>query len=286
MPRRVACLTLDLEQDWPSTDSHEVLLNRARFGQFEEIFLRNQLKLTVFVVGRMLELGLPVQERFSSIDAHFELHSYSHNARETDTEAEIVRGKKAFSRYFGHPPKGYRAPNGVISPSGVETLYREGFWYDASVFPSWRPEFGYNFRKLPTRPWVYAEFPGFVELPFAVVPKTRIVISMSYLKLFGPRLFHLMFHLFGMPEVLVFDSHLYDFFPTKAVASLSHLDWRRAALMSNQNHSLKIFQEFVSFLKSKGYEFVHMNDLYNAVVTDFQSVPVVHASRLESPSHP
>lgn len=280
MNQKLACFTLDLEPDFLSEDSHEVLLDDRRFGQIEAFFLHNQLKLTVFVVAKMLEAGLRVRERFANIEAEFELHSYSHNIHEPDSKQEILLGKEIYAKYFGHTPRGYRAPNGDISMRGLSVLHREGFLYDASIFPSWRPELKYNFSKAPISPWVYVEFPQLVELPFAVVPKIRIVISLSFLKLLGLNFYRLMFHTFGFPATLIFDTHLYDFFLTSPVQSLSRLDWRRYALMRNQSNTLQLLQEFVDFLISKGYTFVAMGDLYNIVMRSHQAVPVVSAAAL------
>ena len=280
MRQRLACFTLDLEPDLYVDDSHEILLDSDRFGQFETFILRNQLRMTVFVVGKMLESGLPIRERFANFGAEFELHSYSHNAIEPDSEAEIVQGREAYLNYFGHPPRGYRAPNGDISYRGLQVLSREGFCYDASVFPAWRPELGYNYRGLPTRPWVFAEFPNLVELPFAVVPTVRAVISMSFLKLLGFRFYRLMFYAFGFPEIIIFDSHLHDFFVPQTISSRPRLDWRRHALMRNQNDSLRLVQEFIDFLKDRGYVFVSMYELYKGLIRSAQTLPTVSASIL------
>jgi peptidoglycan/xylan/chitin deacetylase (PgdA/CDA1 family) len=285
MAHRIACFTLDLEPDLYSKDSHEVLLDSDRFGQIEAFFARNQLKLTTFVGARMLEIGLPVREKLSNIDTEFELHSYSHNAREPDTEQEILRAKEAYLNYFGRSPRGYRAPNGDISCAGLEILHREGFLYDASVFPSWRPELGFNYGHLPTKPWIYAEFPRLVEIPFAVVPTIRIVVSFSFLKLFGLSFYRIMFSMFGLPEILVFDSHLHDFIPPESIRRLPRSDWRRSALMRNGNNTFYLLQGFVDFLRSKGYSFVSMNDLYESLVGSNHDVPVIPANGLRESAY-
>lgn len=177
---KIACFTLDLEPDLFTEDTHQILLDDNHFKRIESFFSRNQLKLTVFVVAKMLAAGLPIREKFANIATEFELHSYSHDVDYPDSEEEILQAKRAYLDYFGQAPRGYRAPNGDISLSGLEVLSREGFWYDASIFPSWRPELGYNYRNLPLQPWVYAEFPQLVELPFAAIPITRAVLSFSF----------------------------------------------------------------------------------------------------------
>jgi hypothetical protein len=282
MLNKLACFTLDLEPDFLSKDSHEVLLDDNRFDQFKAFISRNHLKLTVFVVASMLESGLPVSERFENIETEFELHSFSHNIGEPDSKEEIIKGKETYVKYFGHPPYGYRAPNGDISTAGLKVLNQEGFFFDSSVFPAWRPELGYNYRHLPTCPWAFAEFPRLIELPFAAVRHIRLVISLSFLKLFGLRFFRLMYYLFGFPQTLIFDSHLYDFFLTQPVKNLSQLDWRRYALTRNQNNSFQLLQGFVDFLKSNDYVFVFMKDLYDSVVKPNESLPIISVSSFDN----
>lgn len=281
MAQKLACFTLDLEPDFLTEDSHEVLLNDERFWQFEEFISNNKIKLTTFVVAKMLESGLPIREKFANISNEFELHSYSHNVKEPDSEIEIVKGKEIFKKYFGRSPRGYRAPNGDISAMGLSILNREGFLYSASVFPSRRPELGFNYGQLPTQPWVYEEYPKLIEFPFAVVYRIKAIISLSFLKLFGLGFYKLMFHLFGFPDILVFDSHLYDYFPTSPVLNLSRLDWRRYALLRNQKHTLVLLQRFINFLRSKGYVFVSMSELYTNTIQRSEELPIIKAQKLE-----
>jgi len=285
MSHRIACLTLDLEPDLFSQDCHEILLDPDHFGRIERFCVRNELRLTAFVVARLLESDLSVRERFSNIDAEFEVHSYSHNTKEPDTEEEIRRAKQAYMDYFGRPPRGYRAPNGDISHAGLEILHREGFLYDASVFPSWRPELGFNYRRLPTGPWTYAAFAPLVEIPFAVVPSIRIVVSFSFLKLLGLSFYRLLFSMFGLPEILVFDSHLHDFIPPESIRKLPRSDWRRHALLRNGKHAVELLQEFVDFLRSNGYRFLSMSDLYELLTGSQSDLPVIAAHGLRGSTY-
>lgn len=283
---KVACFTLDLEPDLYTKNVHQILLNDDCFRQIESFFLRNQLKTTVFVVANMLEAGLPIREKFSNIEAEFELHSYSHDLNNPDSEEEILRAKQAYLDYFEEAPRGYRAPNGDISLSGLQVLSREGFLYDASVFPSWRPELGYNYMKLPIRPWVYAEFPQLVELPFAAFPISRAVLSFSFLKLYGFKAVRLLASIFGLPDFLVFDSHLHDFIPPDSIWRLPRSDWRRFALLRNQASAFQLLQGFVDFLGSLGFCFVFMSDLYQRVSQHEINLPTVEAAMLRNGFRP
>ncbi len=257
---RLFVYTIDLEPDFMTADAHEVLLDGGRFDRLAEVLLRNRVRPSVFVVGRMLDAGLPVREKFAPLQAEFGLHSWSHKPEAPDSEQEIVEGKKAFERYFGRSPRGYRAPLGYISQAGIRTLAREQFTYDSSVFPSNRPELGFDLRNLPLDAWIYQDEPSIMELPFAAVPRTRTVIAMSFLKLYGMFVYRQLFRWCGMPRLLVFDSHLYDYFVTAAVTGLSRLDWRRYALMRNSRSALDLLQSLFDFVRKRGYRFVTMDE--------------------------
>ena len=281
-PRRArrACFTIDLEPDFLSDDSHEVLLDAGRMERLRRFFTGHAIPPTVFVVGRMLEQGLPVRERFAGIGAEFELHSWSHRVDAPDSEEEIVRGAEAFERYFGHRPRGYRAPLGRISAAGIATLARLGFAYDASVFPTRRPELGYDFSALPATPWRWSEQPGIVELPFAVASPLRFVVSLSFLKLMGLGFFRALFRTGRTPDRLVLDSHLYDFFSTSPVRNLSRLDWRRYALLRNTERVFPLLDGFVRLLRRYGYEFATVGRVHDELVAAGEPLPNVSVEAL------
>lgn len=267
-PARRACFTIDLEPDFLSEDCHEVLLDAGRMARLRELFVAHGVAPTVFVVGRMLEQGLPVREGFEGTGAEFELHSWSHRVDAPDSEEEIARGAEAYARYFGRAPRGYRAPLGRIGPAGIAALERHGFAYDASVFPARRPELGYDFSALPVHPWRWAEHPGIVEIPFAVVSPLRFVLSVSFLKLMGLRFFEVLFRTVGFPPLLVIDSHLYDFFETSPVRRLSRLDWRRHALLRNQRRAPDLVGGLFALLARHGYAFETVGRVHASLVAD------------------
>lgn len=267
---KLACFTLDLESDggWGETTC-EMLENPAWFARFRQIIRDYDLKLTVFVVGKLLEAKPEYIDLLLRLGAEFELHSYSHDPTVPDSTTEIVRAKQAYRNFFGRDPKGYRAPMGLISEKGLRTLQAEGFLYDASILPSWRfDEFGFNHLGKSISPWVYDQFSKpstqlpFVELPMAVVPKIRLPISLSYLKLLGWSPYRALFHLFGLPPMLVFWSHPYDYFPTSA---MYEWNWKKYIHLRNIHRSAEIVTRFIGFLNEQGYEFAYMHELYEAV---------------------
>jgi peptidoglycan/xylan/chitin deacetylase (PgdA/CDA1 family) len=209
--------------------------------------------VTVFAVGRTVE-RFPdrVAELARGIDAEFHLHSYSHDlSKSYDFRRELRRGVEAFEDYFGHRPEGYRAPQGNIEPSELAVLDDAGFAFDASVFPSYRPGI-YNNLDAPLSPYVPDSAETLVEVPFAATPWTRVPISQSYLKLLG-RPFVRYLESTPLPDPLVFDSHLQDFYRT---ASHDRLDQPLKFLHErNLDRSTDLFRGFVSHLRERGYEF-------------------------------
>ena len=280
---RLACMTVDLEPDYLSEDCYEVLLDERRFARFAETLQDRRVPLSVFVVAKMLDQALPVRERFGPLDAEFELHSYSHDPSEPDSVREIAGAKAAYRTYFGRDPRGYRAPCGFITAPGVRALAAEGFEFSASIFPSHRRELGFDHTALPLDPFVWREGERdlLVEIPFAVSRKPRIVICESYLKLFGLGVFKMLHRLGGFPDTLVIDSHLYDYFVTATVLKLSKLDYRRYALLRNQDNALELLGDLVDFLKGHGYRFTRVGEVYDRSRARHKELPRVGLGHLE-----
>ena len=276
-------MTVDLEPDFLSEDSHEVLLDEARFGQFAETLNARGVPVSVFLAAKMLDEGLPVRERFDALDAEFELHSYFHDPGDPDSLDEIRRAKHAYRTHFGRDPIGYRAPLGFISAEGVRALASEGFEYSASIFPSNRRELGFDHGKLPLEPWMWSSDGNdlLVEIPFAVTKKPRVVVCESYLKLLGMGPFRALYSVGGFPDTLVIDSHLYDFFPTSAVLGLSRFDGRRYALLRNQRRALALLDRLITFLQRKGYRFVKVEEVHAACRARGAELPRVDLSSIE-----
>jgi peptidoglycan/xylan/chitin deacetylase (PgdA/CDA1 family) len=279
----LACMTVDLEPDFLSEDSHEVLLDAERFDRFADVLLQHGVPLSVFVAAKMLDQGLPVRERFAPLAAEFELHSYSHDPAHPDSLTEIRKSKAAYRRYFGHDPRGYRAPLGFISASGIRALAAEDFQFSASIFPSHRREMGFDFASLPLEPWMWhaAGQDLLLEIPFAVTRRPRVVICESYLKLLGLGAFKMLHRWGGFPDTLVIDSHLYDFFATAPVLALSRSDYRRHALLRNQRKALVLLDRFLSFLRKNGYRFVTVGEAHEHCRADAARLPRIGIEALE-----
>jgi len=260
---KLACITLDVEPDWRSERwDIELFRDKEKLGLFKEVIDRYEVKLTGFLVTRLLQenAGL-IEEVIPLLPIRFEVHSHTHNQYESDSEREIDESITWYERFFDRPPKGYRAPNGLISRRGIQRLAEKGFVYDSSIFPSFRfDEYGYNNLHLPIVPYMYViQQRKLIELPMAVIPGIRLVLSLSYLKLLGLGAFKLLINIFGLPDVLVIDSHPYDFF------IMNHLErgsgWKRWAHSRNAHNALNIFEGLLVTLKRLGYNFVYIDDL-------------------------
>ncbi len=250
---RVACITLDLEQDYGRTEAYNA------FDHIEElspIVKKYDVRLTAFVVGKVLDERHEVVGKVAQLNTDFALHSYTHNIMSPqDVEWEIKESKRAYIDYFGKSPAGYRAPQGRVSRFHFQVLKEEGFIYDSSLIPSWRPGVYANLRAR--RDPYYVD--GLLEIPFSVISRRlRLPLIMSYMKLF-PRAYQLGFNIFGLPNVVVFDFHLHDLFKTE---SLSKLQWKyRTFHNRNASNALGIFEGFITLLRDKGYDFVTMKEL-------------------------
>lgn len=271
---KLACITLDLEAFGSDSNPKacRLLNNEDLFMRLEKILSRQKVKLTVFVAAKLLEEVPSTIERFASLDPEFELHSYSHNVADTDSHAEIEKAYNAYVDYFGKKPLGYRAPWGKISRAGLERLAHFGFKYDSSVFPSFRPGVFNNLRS-PTQPFQY-ENTSLVEVPLAVIPKVRLVVSMSYLKFFGLRLYRSLFKICGMPNPLVFCMHLNDFeVDSEALEDADLPRWVKFYHARNVDGAFDVFESFLNTLTQQGYRFAYMSELYLGVAKPTSKSP-------------
>jgi hypothetical protein len=258
--RKQLCITIDLESDFAGIvpESYESC-DVEGLHPFFEFVKKYDVKLTVFVVGRVLEMKLPIIKELEELGAEFALHSYSHDIICPDNSAEIARGKKAFKKYFGVYPEGYRAPQGRISREGMHRLEMEGFKYDASVFPSFWPSIKYFF--YPRHPYM-PKGNTIVEFPFATFP-FGLIISLSWIKLLGWPLFRFFLSIFPPPKIFVFDSHFHDYNPSDASYNKLSLLWK-FIYGRNYKKGIPLFEKFFQYMKKKGYESTRISEVYDS----------------------
>jgi hypothetical protein len=271
---KLACITLDLEAFGSDSNPKACrLLNDEKlFTRLATVLRKHRVKLTIFVAAKLLEEVPSAIERFASLDSEFELHSYSHNVADTDSHAEIEKAYNAYVNYFGKKPLGYRAPWGKISTEGLERLSKFGFKYDSSVWPSFRPGVFNNLRTSLT-PFQY-ENNSLVEVPMAVVPKVRLVVSLSYLKFFGLRFYRSLFKACGLPNPLVFCMHLNDLqIDPETLARAELPRWVKYYHARNVKGAFDIFEAFLRILEDEGYQSAYMSEVYAKVATRTASLP-------------
>lgn len=264
--KRIACFTLDIEPDYGQDHiltQHlvdEILIqNEESLGR---LFKPLDIKLTAFVVGKTLEENPHILESFRKANAEVELHSYSH-LMSRDREADVTRGIDVFEDVVGHVPLGYRAPQGAISQEELSILDRNEVKFDSSVFPFFRLG-RYSHFQTPQEPY-FIRGSSMLEFPIASIPSVRLPIAMSYMMILGWSRYETLIKYLGLPKVLIFDFHLHDIFPSPAFAKLStfwQVIYNRIYRQSPWNH----FKAFVHFLRNKGYEFMHMKELYDITV--------------------
>ena len=263
---KTACITLDLESDWFVDGPQRSYITVEYLDTYIELIQSVDVPVSVFVVGRLLEERPDIIERLdAAVDCEFHLHSYAHDPEMTGGfRSDLREGIAAFESCFGHRPRGYRAPLGKISPQQIATLDDEGFAFDSSIFPSYRPGI-YNNLDAPTEPYRPAGTDQLVEFPIGVLPYLRVPTAQSYLKLGGRGYLRLLEQL-DPPEPLVFLSHLHDFIDTPANEHRSQP--MKAIQQRNLTESATLFRELIQRLTAKGYRFRTVDELYAETVSE------------------
>lgn len=254
---RKLCITIDLEADYAGLvpESYEAV-EVDKLNDYFSLIEKHRVKLSIFAVGRLLEKRLPIVERLLSAKAEFHLHTYTHSLTTLNTLEEIQKGKAAFREYFGRDPDGYRAPQGRIEQSELADLSREGFEFDTSVFPSFWPNRKYM--QYPRHPYIDEET-NLLELPLATFP-FRLIISQSWIKLLGWAFFSVALRSFPLPKHFIYDTHFHDFVtPESAYRNLDR-KWQ-LVLRRNNASSLALFENFLSLMTGKGYEFAYVSEV-------------------------
>ena len=268
---KTACITLDLESDWFVDGPGRTYMTAEYLDEYIELIQSVDVPVSVFVVGRLLEERPDIVERLdAALDCEFHLHSYAHDPEmSAGFRTDLREGIRAFESFFGRRPRGYRAPLGKISAQQLTTLDSEGFRFDSSIFPSYRPG-AYNNLDAPTAPYRPAGTEELVELPVGVLPYLRVPTAQSYLKLGGRSYLRLLDWL-DLPDRLVFVSHLHDFIETPANEHRSQP--MKAIQQRNLAESTTLFQSLVERLTAMGYEFRTIGALYSETVAERADAP-------------
>jgi len=263
---RVACVTLDFESDYGGRANQFSILDlKDEIDGLAGMFKRLNVPLTAFIQTDLLDNYASSKEAIEKLAVDFHCHSHTHNFRDFNSREEIAKTAEAFKRHFGFQALGYRAPQGMLYDGDIELCRENGFKLCSSVFPSFRPG-RFNNLEAPTSPFYYEN--GIMELPFACVDKVRTVISLSYLKLMGLTFNKLLFRSFGLPNVLIFDSHLHDYIVHPD--SFSKLPPAiRAAYSVNKRAGRHHAESFIEFLRARNYRFLTITELYEHLANNY-----------------
>jgi hypothetical protein len=253
--------TLDLEPDYAGvapSETYEAYSNKKLLNKFAEIIDTFDIKLTVFVTGKLLNSQREQISFFQQLGAEFELHGYDHVMYQPEFMPEVEKGLDAYLTFFGRYPLGYRSPGGVMDPHLFEILANEGIKYDSSLIPSFRLG---TYRNLnsPLQP----HFPfdsSVLEIPMGVVPRIRALISASYIRLFGFSTYKLLFRLFGLPDRFVYLFHLVDLIP---VTMRHHLTpFYQSAYAIRENNGMAYFEATARYFQNRGYRSAYLSSLF------------------------
>ena len=265
---KYACITLDMEPDYGDPEGHIRLLeNSELLERYVSIINKHNVKVTMFTVTSLFEkFGDDLKKLAASIPLEYSVHSHSHDPHNACSLDEVTASQKAYKGFTGKMPLGYRAPIGRIDKDGLGHLLDNGFAYDASVYTSVRPgEFGYSNLHMPNIPFrVVRGEKSLVEFPFTSLSTARIVFALSYVKLLGWGAYSTLLKVFGLPDVALLLSHPHDFYFHLITNNTTH-GLEKMALSRNSKRAFDYFEKTIMALKSQGYQFVFMSDLYQMV---------------------
>ncbi|PHQ40805.1 hypothetical protein Z052_18210 [Halorubrum sp. C191] len=257
----VIYLTVDYECDYGTA------LTENSYGALEEtpwlasLIEELEIPLTCFVQTRVFdERPEQVEQlRSASSPVTFHPHSHSHRPRdETDIGNEISKATAAYEDFFGRSPVGYRFPNGNVRSTDYELLAENGYKFDASVFPSWRPGHFDN-TNAPTRPQFFTDY-DLLEIPFTVYSdRIRIPTALSYCRLLGRPFTELLAR--RPPPVVIFNIHMHDLVNPPAFNELSPL---YRGIYSRNPDGKSLLTRVLKRLQRRGYEFRQLDDLHES----------------------
>jgi len=203
-------LTLDLECDFGTALGTNTYESLPVVDSLVELLEAYKIPLTCFVQTEILDDYSETVEALQACaqPVSFHPHSHTHQPRErADVADEIATSTSKYRDFFDTEPVGYRLPNGNVRSSDYQHLAEYGYEFDASVFPSWRPNH-FNNASAPTVPQ-YLPAHDLFEIPFTVYSDwLRIPTALSYNRLLRWPSETLLRR--RPPSVIVYNIHLHD----------------------------------------------------------------------------
>lgn len=255
-------LTIDYECDYGTALEKNTFQALTHTEQLVDLLESLDVPLTCFIQTEVLEAKPEEVEKLreADIDVAFHPHSHTHKPRgETDIEAEIRKSTATFEDYFGQSPTGYRFPNGNIRPEDYCALDEQGYAFDASVFPSWRPGHFDN-RDASLTP-VYLSDHDLYEIPFTVFSDAlRIPTALSYCRLIGRPFTELLLR--RPPETMIFNIHMHDLVNPPAFSDLSRF---YQGIYSRNTNAKSLLKRVLSRFQAAGYDLKQLDDAYETL---------------------
>jgi hypothetical protein len=258
---KTICFSIDVEPDFGNLLTKDQYYGKNHLSTLKRIVEEYDLKITAFITGKTLEDNPDIIDSLKSMRAEIEQHSYLHLTSRDSKLKDITQGIETHKRLLGALPTGYRAPKGIINKQELLYLEKYGIKFDSSIFPAVFPG-RYNRLGFPTEPF-RVEGSNIVEMPFAIVPRVRIPISLSYMQLLGLKMYQYLFRIFGLPNLIVYDFHTFELGLTPSYRELTfvpRVGYYRA--QRNYKDPSVIFEEFVKYILAKGYRSKYMIDVY------------------------
>jgi peptidoglycan/xylan/chitin deacetylase (PgdA/CDA1 family) len=255
-------LTIDYECDYGTAleeNSYEAL---EYTDDLVDVLESLDVPLTCFIQTEVLEAKPEEVERLraAGIDVSFHPHSHTHKPRDqTDVEAEVQQSTDAFEEFFGRSPVGYRFPNGNIRHDDYGALAAQGYEFDASVFPSWRP--GHFDNRDASLVPAYLPEHELYEIPFTVYSDSvRIPTALSYCRLLGRPFTELLLR--RPPSTVIFNIHMHDLVNPGAYERLSP-PYR--GIYARNPDGLSLLRRVLERFVAAGYQFEQIDDIHEAV---------------------
>ena len=261
MKNKSVYMTMDIENDYTySQERHYGLFDiPGQFEKFCDFIQKHDIKLTGFVVGNALIDRPDYIRALEELGVKFGSHSLTHDLNNSGTELEVRGGIDAFVDFFGYLPAGYRSPRGVLTPGLLEILQNADISYDSSIYPSYR----YNVYSHLDKPVYPFRWQGtkIMELPIGVMPKIRIPLALSYVKIIGRNVTSSLMNIFGNHENIVFLLHPMDIvFSDLAFKRLSK-GWQFAYSINRKN-GWSLLGWLVEKFRNEQFEYNYLHEYY------------------------
>lgn len=270
-----------IEMEWPMTNrvyltidyecDYGTALRENTFGALEytdqliDLLESLDIPLTCFIQTEVLDVKPKEVEKLrgAGVDVSFHPHSHTHKPRDkTSVEQEVAQATQMYEEFFGTSPTGYRFPNGNIWPDDYSALAGQGYVFDASVFPSWRP--GHFDNRDATLTPTYLPDHELFELPFTVYSDTvKIPTTLSYCRLVGRPFTELLLR--RPPSTVILNIHMHDLVNPDTYERLSPL---YRAIYARNADGLSFLKRVLERFEASGYQFGQLDNVYESLATE------------------